>query len=52
MITWMGKNTTHITNEKIGILYAWNENGEGAYLTPSVKGPDFLRGLQKALNNK
>ncbi|MBB6271613.1 hypothetical protein HDF26_002070 [Pedobacter cryoconitis] len=52
MISWMGKNTNHITPEKIGILYAWNENGEGAYLTPSVKGPDFLRGLQKALNNK
>ena len=51
MMTWMGQNTGHITKEKIGLLYAWNENGEGAYLTPSVKGPDFLRGLQKALNN-
>jgi hypothetical protein len=52
MIAWMGKNTTRITHEKIGLLYAWNENGEGAYLTPTVKGPNFLRGLQKALNNR
>ncbi|MBB5635204.1 hypothetical protein HDE68_001089 [Pedobacter cryoconitis] len=51
MVSWMGKHAAQITHEKIGILYAWNENGEGAYLTPSVKGPDFLRGLQKALNN-
>ncbi|KIO77561.1 hypothetical protein TH53_08915 [Pedobacter lusitanus] len=52
MVNWISENTTHITKEKIGLLYAWNENGEGAYLTPSAKGPDFLRGLQKALNNK
>ncbi|AMP99030.1 hypothetical protein AY601_2129 [Pedobacter cryoconitis] len=52
MLTWMHKNTAHTTKENIALLYAWNENGEGAYLTPSAKGPNFLRGLQKALTKQ
>ncbi|QNK64720.1 glycoside hydrolase family 99-like domain-containing protein [Pedobacter sp. PAMC26386] len=51
MMNWAGRNGDRMTKERIGLLYAWNENGEGAYLTPSENGPNFLRGLQKALNN-
>lgn len=49
IIDWLNNNSTNTTAEKIGLLYAWNENGEGAYLTPSKKGPNFLRGVRKAI---
>lgn len=32
------------------ILYAWNEYGEGAYLTPTKKGVNFLKMLKTAIN--
>ncbi len=35
-----------------GMIYAWNEYGEGAYLTPTATGNNFLIGLGKALENK
>jgi hypothetical protein len=31
------------------LVYAWNENGEGAYLTPSKNGDNFLEGFKKAV---
>jgi len=37
-------------NSKVAILYAWNEYGEGAYLTPTKKGLNLLMRLKKAIN--
>jgi len=48
-VEWMNLNPRKITKEKIAILYAWNEYGEGAYLTPSKKGANVLEGVKKAL---
>lgn len=47
---WIKQNTASTTKENIGILYAWNENGEGAYLTPTIKGPNLLNGVKKAID--
>ena len=53
LIDWINKNKWETPKERIGLLYAWNENGEGAYLTPSQEGDDnLLRGVQKALKEK
>lgn len=51
MRKWMAAHESQLVSEKIGLLYAWNENGEGAYLTPTENGPNLLRGLQDALKN-
>lgn len=32
---WVNQHPTQTPKEKIALLYAWNEYGEGAYLTPS-----------------
>jgi hypothetical protein len=47
---WVLNNPTHVTKEKIAIVYAWNETGEGSWLVPTVneKG-SLLSGLTQAL---
>ena len=52
MIDWMNENASSLTNERIGLLYAWNENGEGAWLTPGKSGLNPLTGLKEALSKK
>ncbi len=51
-IEWMNSNTEYITKEKIAILYAWNENGEGAWLTPGKNGFNPSDGLKKAIREE
>jgi len=48
---WLLKNGSYTTSERIGLLYAWNEYGEGAYLTPTRKGESFADGISEALKN-
>jgi hypothetical protein len=32
------------------LLYAWNENGEGGYLTPTaVDGTEYLEAVERAI---
>lgn len=48
---WILNNPDAVPVEKIGFLYAWNEYGEGGWLTPSVqKGDSLLVGLKQALD--
>jgi hypothetical protein len=47
---WVMSNPKKVTPEKLMILYAWNEYGEGAYLTPSKNGDNFLRGVRNAID--
>lgn len=49
-IDWVNANPQFTTKEKIALLYAWNENGEGAWLTPGINGVNMLDGLKKAMN--
>lgn len=46
---WIEKNSKNTVRDKIGLIYAWNEYGEGAYLTPTKDGKNPLEGVQKAL---
>lgn len=47
---WIETNPGKTPKEKIALLYAWNEYGEGAWLTPTRNGKDNpLTGVKKAL---
>ena len=49
---WMKDNPQQTTKEHIALLYAWNEYGEGGWLTPSkALGDSLLQGLKKAIKN-
>ncbi|MXV52122.1 hypothetical protein GS399_14180 [Pedobacter sp. HMF7647] len=49
--TWLDANPDKTTKERIALLYAWNEYGEGAWLTPSANSKDnLLDGVKKAMN--
>lgn len=50
---WVSNNPDRVTKEKIVMLYAWNEYGEGAWLTPSEKlGNQLLEGFKAGLRKK
>jgi hypothetical protein len=50
---WINQNQGQTTKEKIGLLYAWNEYGEGAWLTPSKNEKDhLLDGVKKGLQDR
>lgn len=34
---WINTNSKSTVKEKIGLIYVWNEYGEGTYLTPTKK---------------
>jgi len=49
-IAWSRSHQADVTRENIIILYAWNEYGEGAWLTPGANGhTELLDGLKSAL---
>ena len=41
-ITWMNNHPSKTTAEKIMMLYAWNEYGEGGYIAPTLGDPNGL----------
>jgi hypothetical protein len=49
---WMKSNPQTLTKEKIVFIYAWNEYGEGAWLTPSKSGFDPLKALKSAIKKE
>lgn len=52
-ISWLNNNSTRTTKERILLLYAWNEYGEGAWLTPSANDKlNLLPGVKQALTNR
>jgi hypothetical protein len=46
---WMAENKHLITKENIVVMYAWNEYGEGAWLTPTKNGTNLLEGVKRAM---
>lgn len=46
-IRWMDKNPKQTTKERIILLYAWNEYGEGGYLAPTKGDPnaEYLKAI-------
>lgn len=49
---WLTKNQSNPADYMVALLYAWNEYGEGAWLTPGKKGPNYLKSIKKALESK
>ena len=48
-ITWMDENPGRTTKERLMLLYAWNELGEGGYLVPTKGDPEasYLKVVRK-----
>ncbi len=53
-VKWMDENPTHTTRERIMLLYAWNELGEGGYLVPTKGDPDgkYLKVIKEATGRR
>lgn len=50
---WIAQHPDKTSKERIALLYAWNENGEGGWLTPSkMRGDSLLQGIRKAFIKK
>ncbi len=39
-VQWLDDNPKLTTKERIVLIYAWNENGEGGYIVPTKEDPD------------
>lgn len=50
-IDWMDQNRDRTTKERIVLVYAWNEFGEGGYLAPTKGDPEgkYLRALKEVV---
>jgi len=49
-VRWMDEHPDKATAERLLLIYAWNENGEGGYLTPTAKdGTEYLKAVQRAI---
>lgn len=47
---WLDQHPDKATKERLLLLYAWNENGEGGYLTPTAAdGMEYLKAVQRAV---
>jgi len=50
-VRWLNAHPDKTPKERILLLYAWNENGEGGYLTPTKTfGDAYLKAVSKGLN--
>jgi len=50
----MKENPTLTTRERVVLLYAWNELGEGGYLVPTKSDPEasFLKQIKEVVHEK
>jgi hypothetical protein len=50
-LKWMDAHPDQATAERIALIYAWNEFGEGGYLAPTKGDPDgkYLRAIRSVL---
>lgn len=52
-VKWLDLHPDKATRERLLVIYAWNENGEGGYLTPTkAEGTAWLQAVKKALTEK
>jgi hypothetical protein len=54
LATWMEANPTAVTKDRLAIIYAWNEIGEGGWLVPCKDDPDgaYLKAIRKVVFGK
>jgi hypothetical protein len=49
-VRWLDRHPDKATRQRLLMLYAWNENGEGGYLTPTqADGDQYLNAVQRAI---
>jgi hypothetical protein len=48
-LKWLGNGSSRSRKTQVLMLYAWNEYGEGAYLTPNKEGNQKLNAVKRAL---
>lgn len=52
-VHWVIKNPAKTARERIVLLYAWNEYGEGGYLTPTQQdGTAYLEAVQRGFGDR
>lgn len=53
-IRWMDDNPAKTTKERIVLIYAWNELGEGGYLVPTKGDPEavYLKQVKEVMEGK
>jgi hypothetical protein len=50
-VRWLDKHPDKTTPQRLLLIYAWNENGEGGYLTPTVAdGTKYLEAVERAIS--
>jgi len=49
-VRWLDKYPEKATPQRLLLIYAWNEYGEGGYLTPTAKdGTEYMDAVQRAI---
>jgi hypothetical protein len=52
-VRWLDQHPDKATSQRLLLIYAWNENGEGGYLTPTAKdGTEYLKAVQRAIRGE
>jgi hypothetical protein len=50
-VRWLDEHADKATAQRLLLIYAWNENGEGGYLTPTAAdGTEYLEAVERAIN--
>jgi hypothetical protein len=54
MVNWMDANPTQATKDRLGLIYAWNEIGEGGWLVPCKDDPKgaYLKAIRRVVYGK
>jgi hypothetical protein len=54
MAQWMDANPTEVTKDRLAMIYAWNEIGEGGWLVPCRDDPDgaYLKAIRRVILGK
>jgi len=54
MAQWMEANPLVVTKDRLAIIYAWNEIGEGGWLVPCKDDPDgaYLKAIRRVVRGK
>ena len=54
MAEWMDANPKLVTKDRLGLIYAWNEIGEGGWLVPCKEDPEgaYLKAIRSAVFGK
>jgi len=52
-VQWLDRHPDKTLPQRVLLIYAWNENGEGGYLTPTKKdGTAYLEAVARGLKRE